>query len=92
MVLGYVLVHVLGLDVEEERVGVCVKELAPIAIPRLYLVIIEVVHEALREVEDAHTHVDGPVECQEALVDLDRREVVIKDVRPSEGRAGNEPP
>ena len=37
MVLGYVLVHVLGLDVEEERVGVCVKELAPIAIPSLYL-------------------------------------------------------
>ena len=60
--LAHVPIDVLRLDLKEKAVGVGVEELAPLSVLALHLVLIEFVHEGLREVEDAHAHVYGAVE------------------------------
>ena len=51
---GYVPEDILGLDFEEEAFGVCVEELATIPVLPLELVVIEVVHQVHREIQNAH--------------------------------------
>ena len=51
---GHVPEYILGLDLEEETVGVGVEELAPIPVLRPELVVIEVVHQVLGEIQNAH--------------------------------------
>ena len=55
--LGHVLVHILGLDLEEQRVCICTEELTALSIQRLHLIVIEVIHQMLRELEDAQAGV-----------------------------------
>ena len=49
---GHVFVGIFRLDLEEETVGVGVEELAPV--PILELVVIEVVHQVVREIQNTH--------------------------------------
>ena len=79
-VLRDVLMDILCLDLEEEGVRVCVNELAAVPVLSLHPVVIKVVHEGFGKVQDAHPYVHRAVEDQSALVHLDGREVVIKDV------------
>ncbi len=71
------LVHVLGLDLEQVAICICVNQLAALALPPPKPVVVEVVHEVLREVQDAHPDVN---EDQTVLVNLDHRKVTIKCV------------
>ena len=88
--LGHIPVDVLTLDLEEEAVGVGVEELSPLSVLALHLVVVEVIHEGLRQIEDAHAHVYGAIEDQTTLVDLNGGEVVAEDVCSGEGGAGDE--
>ena len=54
LVLGHVLVHIRGLDLKEKVVSVRVEELAALSVLRFELVIIEVVHQVLGEMQNAH--------------------------------------
>ena len=53
---------------------------------------IEVVHQVLREIQNAHAHIHRPIEYQLALVDLNSFQIVVEDIGPSKGRAGDEAP
>ena len=53
---GHVPEDILGLDFEEEAVGVGVEELATIPVLPPELVVIEVIHQVLREIQNAHPH------------------------------------
>ena len=55
--LGHVLVHVLGLDLKEKAVSIHVEELAALSVLRFKLVVIEVVHQVLREIQNANGHI-----------------------------------
>ena len=59
---GHLPEDILGLDLEEETVGVGVEELAPIPVLRPELVVIEVVHQLLGEIQNAHPHEHRAVE------------------------------
>ena len=69
LVLGLVLVHVLGLDLKEKAASVRVEELAALSVLRYELVIIEVVHQMLGDIQNAHAHIHRATEYQVALVD-----------------------
>ena len=84
LVLGHVLVHVLGLDLKEKAVSVRVL--------RFELVIIEVVHQVLGKIQNAHAHIHRAIEYQVALVDLDSCPIVVEDIGPSKCWAGDEAP
>ena len=56
---GHVPEDILGLDLEEEAVGVGVEELTTIPVLPLELVVIEVVHQVLREIQNTHPHEPG---------------------------------
>ena len=92
LVLGHVLVNVLGLDLKEKAVSVRVEELASLSVLRFELVIIEVVHQELGEIQNAHAHIRRAMEYQVALVDLDSCQIIVEDIGPSKGRAGDEAP
>ena len=92
LVLGHVLVHFLGLDLKEKNVSVSVEELAALSVLRLELGIAEVVHQVLGEIQNAHAHIHRAIEYQVALVDLDSCKIVVEDIGPSKGRAGDEAP
>ena len=62
---GHVPEDILGLDLEEETVGVGVEELATIPVLRPELVEIEVIHQVLGEIQNAHPHE------HQAIVDVD---------------------
>ena len=87
-VLCDVQIDILCLDLEEEGVRVCVEELGAVPVLGLHLIVVEVVHEGFGEVQDAHPHVHRAIEDQSAVVHLDGREVIIKDVCLCEGWAG----
>ena len=53
---------ILGLHLEEETVGVGVEEPAPIPVLRPELVVIEVVHQVLGEIQNAHSHEHRAIE------------------------------
>ena len=89
---GHVFVDVFRLDLEEETVGVGVEELAPVPVLPQELVIIEVVHQVFREIQNTHPYIHWAIEHQTALVDLDSRQVVIEDIGLSKSRAGDEAP
>ena len=91
-ILGHDLVHIIRLDFEEQRVRIGVQELAALSILRLHLVIVKVVHEMLGEVKGAQAGLHRPDEKQVAFVHLNPRKVIIKDVGPCKGRAGNKTP
>ena len=59
LVLGHVLVHVLGLDLKEKAVSVRVEKLAALSVLRFELVIIEVVHQVLGEIQSSCPHTPG---------------------------------
>ena len=80
---GHAFVDVFRLDLEEETVGVGVEELAPVPILPPELIVIEVVHQVLREIQNTHPYIHWAIELQMALVDLDSRQVVIEDIGPS---------
>ena len=61
-VRSHIPVHVLRLDLEEQAVCVGVQQLAAVSIRPLELVVVEVLHEVLREAQDAHPHVHRAVE------------------------------
>ena len=67
LVLGRVVVHVLGLDLKEKAVSVRVEELAALSILRFELVVIEVIHQVLGEIQNAHAHIHRAVEYQMLL-------------------------
>ena len=90
--MGHLLVHILGLDLKEKAVSVRVEELAALSVLRFELVIIEVVHQVLGEIQDAHAHIHRAIEYQVALVDLDSCQIVAEDIDPSKCRAGDEAP
>ena len=90
--LGHILVHSLRLDLKEQAVSVCVEELTALTISHLELAVIEVIHQVLEEVKNAHPHIHRLVEDQTALVDLDRCQIIFEDVRSGKGWAGNEAP
>ena len=92
LVLGHFLVHILGLDLKEKAVRVRVEELAALSVLRFELVIIEVVHQVLGEIQNVHAHIHWAIEYQVALVDLDSCQIVIEDIGPSKCRAGDEAP
>ena len=92
LVLGHVLVHILGLDLKEKAVSVRVEELAALSVLRFELVIIEVVHQVLREIPNAHAHIHRAIEYQVALVDPDSCQVIVEDIGSSKCRAGDEAP
>ena len=89
---GHVFVDVLRLDLEKETVGVSVEELAPVPVLPLELVVIVVVHQVFREIQNTHPYIHWAIELQTALVDLDSRQVIIEDIGPSKRRAGDEAP
>ena len=62
LVVSHVLVHVLSLDLQEKAVSVRVEELAALSVLRFELVIIEVVHQVLGEIQNAHTHIHRAIE------------------------------
>ena len=90
--LGHILVHILRLDFKEQAVSVCVEELTALTTSQLELAVIEVVHQVLGEVKDAHPHIHRSAEDQTALVDLDRYQIIVEDVRSGKGWAGDEAP
>ena len=53
---------ILGLDLEEKTVGVDVEELATIPVLRPELVVIEVIHQVLGEIQNAHPHEHRAIE------------------------------
>ena len=59
---GHVPEVILGLDLEEEAVGVGVEELTTIPVLPLELVVIEVVHQVLGEIQNAHPHEHRAIE------------------------------
>ena len=89
---GHVLVHILGLDLTEKAVSVLVEELAALFLLRFKLVVIEVVHQVLLEIQNTHTHIHRTVEYQIALVDLDSCQIIVEDVGPSKCWAAHEAP
>ena len=92
MDLGHVLVHVFGLDLKEKAVSVRVEVLAALSVLRFELVVIEVVHQVLGAIQNAHAHIHRSIEYQVALVDLDSCEIIVKDIGPSKCWAGDEAP
>ena len=84
---GHVFVGIFRLDLEEETVGV--EELAPVPVLPPELVVIEVVHQVFREIQNTHPYIHWVIELQSALVDLDSRQVVIEDIGSSKRRAGD---
>ena len=59
---GHVPEEILGLDLEEEAVGVGVEELTTIPVLPPELVVIEVVHQVLGEIQNAHPHEHQAIE------------------------------
>ena len=55
--LGHVLVHILCRDRKEKAVSVRVKELEALSVLRFELLVIEVVHHVLGEIQNAHAHI-----------------------------------
>ena len=92
LVLGHVLVHILGLDLKEKAVNVRVEELAALSVLRFELVIIEVVHQVLGEIQNANAHIHRATEYQVALVNLDSCQIIVEDIGPSKCWAGDEAP
>ena len=89
-ILGHVIVHILGLDLKEKAVSV--EELTALSVLRFELVIIEVVHQVLGEIQNAHAHIYRAIEYQIALVDLDSCQIVVENIGPSKCWAGDEVP
>ena len=88
--MGHVLVHILGLDLKE--ISDCVEELAALTVLRFELVVIEVAHQVLGEIQVAHAHIHQAIEYQAALEDLDSCQIIVEDIGPSKCWAGDEAP
>ena len=59
---GHAPEDILGLDLEEEAVGVGVEELTTIPVLPPELVVIEVVHQMLREIQNGNPHEHWAIE------------------------------
>ena len=92
LVLGHVFVHILGLDLKKKAVSVLVEELAALSVLRFELVITEVVHQVLGEIQNAHAHIHRAIEYQVPLVDLNSCQIIVEDIGPSKCWAGDEAP
>ena len=62
LVLGHVLEHILCLDLEEKAVSVRVEELTALSVLRFELVVIEIVHQVLGEIQNVHAHIHRAIE------------------------------
>ena len=60
-ILLHVLVEVFTLNIQQQGVCVRVYELSFVSILNLQVVVVELVHQQLRQLENAHSHVDGSV-------------------------------
>ena len=87
--LGHVLVHILCLNLEKQRVHVCVEWLSTFAVLRPELVVVKIVHQMPLDVEDAHAYIHWSVKNQTAHVDLNCRLIIIEDVGSGKNRAGD---
>ena len=92
LVLSHVLVHILGLELKEKAVSVRVEELAALSLLRFELLVIEVVHQVLGEIQNAHAHIHRAIEYQVVLEDLDSCQIIVEDIGPSKCWAGDEAP
>ena len=92
LVLGHILVHILGLDLKEKAVSVRVEELRALSVLRFELVIKEVIHQVLGEIQNAHAHIHWAIEYHSALVDLDSCQIIVEDIGSSKCQAGDEAP
>ena len=90
--LDHVLVHVLDLDLKEKAVSVRVEELATLSVLRFELVVIEVVHQVLGDIQNAHAYIHRAIEYRVAPVDLDSCQIIVEDIGSSKCRAGDEAP
>ena len=70
-VLLHVSVHVLRLDIKEKAVRVRVKQLAPVAVLHLQVVVVKVIHQRFAEVQDVHARVHRLHQLDLFLVHLD---------------------
>ena len=80
---GFVLVHILGLDLKEKAVSVRVEELTALSVLRFELVVIEAVHQVFGEIQNAHVHIHRAIEYQVALVGLDSCKIIVENIGPS---------
>ena len=85
-------VYRLGRSVTKQRVRICIQKLTALSILRFHLVVVKAVHEMLGEVEDTQVGVHRPVEKQMTFAHLNSRKVIIKDLGPCKGWAGNKAP
>ena len=88
-VISHVALHILGLDLKEKAVSVRVEELAALSVLSFELVVIEVVHQVLGEIQNGHAHIHRVIEYQLALMDLDICQIIVKDIGPSKCWAGD---
>ena len=73
-------------------VRVRVEELAALSVLRFELVVLEVVHQVLGEILNAHANIHRAIEYQVAPVDLDSCQIIVEDICSSKCRAGDEAP
>ena len=92
LVLGHVLLHILGLDLKEKAVSARAEKLAALSVVRFELVVIEIVHQVLGEIQNAHAHIRLAIENQVALLDLDSCQIIAEDIGPSKCWAVDEAP
>ena len=62
LVLGHFLLHILGLDLKEKAVSVHVEEMTALSVLHFELVAIEVVHQVLGKIQNAHAHIHRAIE------------------------------
>ena len=87
-VAPHVFVDILRLDLEKERVRVCVEQLAARAVLVLEVPVVELVHQDFGEIEDAHARVDRFVHQDALFVHLDSRKSFSEHRGACEERAG----
>ena len=89
----HVPVHVFRLNLEQQTVCVRVQQLAARAVFLLEVSVIKLVHHNLKELQDAHSDLNGAVELELGPVCEHAREpVAAKDGVPIEQGAGGELP
>ena len=75
----HVPVNVLRLDLQEQGVRVCVEQVHSRAVLLLQMLVVEVVHQGLGKIQDAHARVDWTLEDDFALVHLDASQGAVED-------------
>ena len=71
IILSYILVEIISFNLIHETVSVCEEKLCIILIFRLDLVIVEVIHQSLADIEDSHSTIDWLIKHKFFLTQLD---------------------